>query len=102
MYSSRSVLLDDGRVEKLPGTKQAGGQKLISFDEVQKHNKRNDCWVIIDVSGRFGSGSAEDSVGTQTRRLIRRAMSTMSPTLSSRTREERTLSLPTRARMRRE
>jgi L-lactate dehydrogenase (cytochrome) len=33
----------------MPGTKQAGGQKLISFEEVQKHNKQSDCWVVIDV-----------------------------------------------------
>ena len=34
----------------MPGTKQAGGQKLISFDEVKKHNTKSDCWVVIDVS----------------------------------------------------
>jgi len=45
------VLLDDGsRAEKMPGTKQPSGQKLISFEEVQKHNKQSDCWVVIDVS----------------------------------------------------
>jgi len=50
-YTARPVLLDERGVdpESLPGTKQAGGQKLISFDEVTKHNKRDDCWVIIDV-----------------------------------------------------
>lgn len=34
----------------MPGTKQPSGQKLISFEEVQKHNKQSDCWVVIDVS----------------------------------------------------
>lgn len=32
------------------GITQPSGQKLISFEEVQKHNKRDDCWVIIKVS----------------------------------------------------
>ncbi|ORY23133.1 putative cytochrome b2, mitochondrial precursor (L-lactate ferricytochrome C oxidoreductase) [Naematelia encephala] len=43
--------MEDGTASKhdhLPGTKQASGQKLISFEEVQKHNKRDDCWVIIE------------------------------------------------------
>jgi L-lactate dehydrogenase (cytochrome) len=38
------------KVDHLPGTKQPGGQKLISYDEVQKHASRDSCWVIIDVS----------------------------------------------------
>lgn len=31
-----------------PGTKQPSGQKLIAYSEVQKHNTRDDCWVIVD------------------------------------------------------
>lgn len=31
----------------------AGGQELISYDEVQKHATRDDCWVIIDVRRDF-------------------------------------------------
>jgi hypothetical protein len=37
-------------IHVLPGNVQAGGQKLICYEEVQKHNKRGDCWVIIEVS----------------------------------------------------
>ncbi|ODN81596.1 hypothetical protein L202_02008 [Cryptococcus amylolentus CBS 6039] len=35
---------------RAPGTtiEQPSGQKLISFEEVQKHNKADDCWVIIN------------------------------------------------------
>jgi L-lactate dehydrogenase (cytochrome) len=51
-YTNRRLLLDDQalstKVDHLPGTKQPSGQKLISFDEVSKHNSRDDCWVIID------------------------------------------------------
>ncbi|KAK8858938.1 hypothetical protein IAR55_003169 [Kwoniella newhampshirensis] len=43
-----SVRADEGKNDHLPGTKQAGGQKLISYEEVQKHTTREDCWVIID------------------------------------------------------
>ncbi|WVF71747.1 hypothetical protein IAT40_006555 [Kwoniella sp. CBS 6097] len=54
-----SVRADDGgvnkskstsnvKVEDLKGTKQASGQKLVSYEEVQKHASRDDCWVIID------------------------------------------------------
>ncbi|WVQ99149.1 hypothetical protein IAU59_006281 [Kwoniella sp. CBS 9459] len=35
-------------VDHLEGTKQASGQKLVSYDEVQKHASKDDCWVIID------------------------------------------------------
>ncbi|WVW83603.1 hypothetical protein I302_105624 [Kwoniella bestiolae CBS 10118] len=42
-----SIKADEG-VDKYPGTKQPSGQKLISYEEVQKHTKRDDCWVIID------------------------------------------------------
>jgi L-lactate dehydrogenase (cytochrome) len=45
--------LDDvplsSRHDQLAGIKQPGGQKLLHYDEVQKHNVRDDCWVIIDV-----------------------------------------------------
>ncbi|RSH80772.1 Cytochrome b2, mitochondrial precursor [Saitozyma podzolica] len=48
----RPTLLEDERLrskqDHLPGTKQPGGQKLISYEEVQKHTRRDDCWVIID------------------------------------------------------
>ena len=32
------------------GVAQPSGQKLISFEEVEKHNKEDDAWVIINVS----------------------------------------------------
>lgn len=32
---------------------QPSGQKLISFEEVEKHNKEDDAWVIINVSRVF-------------------------------------------------
>lgn len=47
-------LEDDARlrtkVDHVKGTKQPSGQKLISYNEVQKHVTADDCWVIIDVS----------------------------------------------------
>ncbi|WWD17560.1 hypothetical protein CI109_102001 [Kwoniella shandongensis] len=42
------IRADEGKHDHLAGTKQAGGQKLISYEEVQKHKTRDDCWVIID------------------------------------------------------
>ena len=33
-----------------PGITQPSGQKLLHYDEVQKHASEDDCWVIIDVS----------------------------------------------------
>lgn len=49
------------KAEKSDGVAQPGGQKLISFEEVEKHNKEDDAWVIINVSivsawGRCGAG----------------------------------------------
>ncbi|KAL7419080.1 hypothetical protein Q5752_005916 [Cryptotrichosporon argae] len=35
------------RHDHLEGIKQPSGQKLISYAEVQKHNTKDDCWVII-------------------------------------------------------
>ncbi|OCF40439.1 L-mandelate dehydrogenase [Kwoniella heveanensis CBS 569] len=52
-----TVKADDGgnsskgsksKVDHLEGTEQASGQKLVSYEEVQKHASRDDCWVIID------------------------------------------------------
>ncbi|WWC89600.1 uncharacterized protein L201_004525 [Kwoniella dendrophila CBS 6074] len=50
-----SIKADEGKedplsskTDKYPGIKQPSGQKLISFEEVQKHTKRDDCWVVID------------------------------------------------------
>ncbi|OXH34186.1 L-mandelate dehydrogenase [Cryptococcus neoformans] len=44
------VRADESSNARAPGvsTVQPSGQKLVSFEEVQKHNKRDDCWVIID------------------------------------------------------
>ncbi|WVR07303.1 hypothetical protein IAU60_004344 [Kwoniella sp. DSM 27419] len=47
------VRADDGgnvpdKNDHLEGTKQPSGQKLVSYNEVQKHTSRDDCWVIID------------------------------------------------------
>jgi len=49
------------RIESLGGIKQAGGQKLIHYDEVQKHTTSDDCWVIIEVSelNRYEMSSAD-------------------------------------------
>ena len=52
--TSCKLFLDDGnalktRLNHLPGTKQPGGQSLISLEEVQKHKSKEDCWVIIEV-----------------------------------------------------
>lgn len=38
--------------EELEGTKQPGGQKLVAFEELQKHNQPDDLWVLIEVSSR--------------------------------------------------
>lgn len=48
------VRADESSNARAPGvsTVQPSGQKLVSFEEVQKHNKRDDCWVIIDVRGQ--------------------------------------------------
>nr|ODN93938.1 L-mandelate dehydrogenase [Cryptococcus depauperatus CBS 7841] len=49
-YSVNPVLADEISNAKARGTTitQPSGQKLISFEEVQKHNKPDDCWVVID------------------------------------------------------
>jgi cytochrome b involved in lipid metabolism len=50
------VLLDEqlikskSKAEDSAGVVQPSGQKLISFEEVEKHNKEDDAWVIINVS----------------------------------------------------
>ena len=46
--------------DHLPGQKQPSGQKLIAYDEVQKHRSPGDCWVIIDVS--LGARAAAESL----------------------------------------
>jgi L-lactate dehydrogenase (cytochrome) len=51
-----AVLLDEqltkskSKAEQSEGVVQPSGQKLISFEEVEKHNKEDDAWVIINVS----------------------------------------------------
>lgn len=40
MYATTTTIYADARPPKSKG-------KLISYDEVQKHNSRTDCWVII-------------------------------------------------------
>jgi L-lactate dehydrogenase (cytochrome) len=41
--------------EEEEGTTQPSGQKLISMNEVAKHNTRDDCWVVIEVRPFFPS-----------------------------------------------
>lgn len=36
------------KAEDVEGTTQPSGQKLISFEEMQKHNSPDDLWVLID------------------------------------------------------
>jgi cytochrome b involved in lipid metabolism len=51
-----AVLLDEqltksnSKAEQGEGVTQPSGQKLISFNEVEKHNTEEDAWVIINVS----------------------------------------------------
>lgn len=49
LYIGR-IRLEDERVKRADGMRQPSGQKLISFEEVEKHRTADDCWVIIDVS----------------------------------------------------
>ncbi|KAI5449746.1 hypothetical protein NCC49_004111 [Naganishia albida] len=37
----------EAQAEEEEGTTQPSGQKLISMREVEKHNTRDDCWVVI-------------------------------------------------------
>lgn len=55
-FMKPAVLLDEakGKTDHLEGVKQPSGQKLISFQEVEKHNKQDDCWVVINVSQDSG------------------------------------------------
>jgi hypothetical protein len=53
-----AVLLDEqltkskSKAEQGEGVTQPSGQKLISFNEVEKHNTEDDAWVIINVGLR--------------------------------------------------
>jgi cytochrome b involved in lipid metabolism len=46
----RKLKGSDINEDEVEGTKQPNEQKLIDMKEVAKHNTKEDCWVVIQVS----------------------------------------------------
>ncbi len=46
--TSEPVRNEEALDDPAPSADQATGHGLISYSEVQKHNKKEDCWVVID------------------------------------------------------